>query len=206
MMRLRRNASTLAVATALMLSATGCGGDAEPTAGPTETTTSATPPESTSPTEPAWEDKYTKRQLDGYEAALSRWETYESRSEPIWASGVATDRAEAFFKQYLPSPSWQAQFRLLQSYEQGDVTRRGTADVYWSKAKSISMNGLNVEIEQCVDYRPIVTEQNGREAQRPKWALQPNLRTITLSKPKGYDWLIYRIVDASSGKSRPCEP
>ena len=115
MMRLRRNASVLAVATALMLSATGCGGDDVPTAEPTETTTSATPTESTSPTETdrAWQDKYTEAQLDAYEAALARYETYEDRTEPIWSEGKATDRAEALFKQYYPSPLWQGQFRLL---------------------------------------------------------------------------------------------
>lgn len=206
-MMLRRATSIAAVLGALMVTA-ACGEDdnpptASPSADVSEGSTEPTEPTSTAP---AWEKKYTEKQLDSYDAALTHWETYESRSELIWAEGKATDRAEAFFKQYLPSPFWQAQDRLLASYEQGGVTRAGIADVYWSKPKSISDSGLSVEINQCVDYRPIVTKQNGQEAERPRWALKPNLRTVSLSKPKGHDWLIYGVVDASSGKARLCEP
>lgn len=206
MMRLRRNASVLAVATALMLSATGCGGDDVPTAEPTETTTSATPTESTSPTETetAWQDKYTEAQLDAYEAALSRYKEYETRSEPIWAEGKATDRAEALFKQYFPSPLWQDRLRTLAQYEQVDVQIDGLADVYWSKA-SISDSGRSVVIDQCVDYTTATVTQRGEPAPPVKWQQKPNLRTITLEKPDGYDWLIYGVVDASSGKARPCK-
>lgn len=207
MMRLRRNASVLAVATALMLSATGCGGDDVPTAEPTETTTSATPTESTSPTETetAWQDKYTEDQLDAYEAALSRYKEYETRSEPIWAEGKATDRAEALFKQYFPSPLWQGRLRTLAQYEQVDVQIDGLADVYWSRAKSISDSGRSVVIDQCVDYTTATVTQRGEPAPPVKWQQKPNLRTITLEKPDGHDWLIYGVVDASSGKARPCK-
>lgn len=208
MMRLRRNASVLAVATALMLSATGCGGDDVPTAEPTETTTSATPTESTSPTETetAWQDKYTEAQLDAYEAALSRYKEYETRSEPIWAEGKVTDRAEALFKQYYPSPLWQGRLRLLASYEAGNVQVEGTPGVYWSKAKSISDSGRSVVINQCVDYTQGKTTQNGKDVEAPAWVEKPNLRTINLEKPDGSDWLIYGVVDASGGKARPCTP
>ena len=200
----------LAAATvALLATTTACGGgDDEPEATPSSSTPTTQSPSPTepSPTETAWQDKYTEAQLDAYEAALSRYREYETRSEPIWAEGKATDRAEALFKQYFPSPLWQGQDRLLSSYEQGGVTRTGLADVYWSRAKSISDSGLSVVVNQCVDYGPIITEQNGKEAERPAWALKPNLRTISLEKPEGSDWLIYGVVDASSGKARPCKP
>jgi hypothetical protein len=210
MMRLRRNASILAITTALLLSATGCGGGdeptAEPTAEPTETSTSDTPTESPSPTESAWQDKYSKKQLDGYEAALTRWEIYETRSEPIWAAGKVTERAEALFKQYFPSPVWQGYYDRLKTYQQVDVQVEGTPGIYWSRAKGISKNGRSVVIDQCVDYTTIKTMQRGEPATPVAWQQKPNLRTITLEKPTGYDWLIYGVVDASGGKARPCEP
>lgn len=209
-MLFRRRLTVAVISLALLVTTASCGGDndepeATPPSSSTPTTDSPSPTEPTS-TDRAWQDKYTEAQFDAYEAALARYETYEDRTEPIWSEGKATDRAEALFKQYYPSPLWQGQFRLLSSYEQGAVTRSGLADVYWSKAKSISDSGLSVVINQCVDYTPIVTEQNRKEADRPVWALEPNLRTINLEKPEGSDWLIYGVVDASSGKARPCTP
>jgi hypothetical protein len=209
-MRFTRRLAAATATVALLATTTACGGgDDEPEeATPSSSTPTTQSPSPTEPssTETAWQDKYTEAQLDAYEAALSRYKEYETRSEPIWADGKATDRAEALFKQYFPSPLWQGQDRLLSSYEQGGVTRTGLADVYWSRAKSISDSGLSVVVNQCVDYGPIITEQNGKEAERPAWALKPNLRTISLEKPEGSDWLIYGVVDASSGKARPCTP
>jgi hypothetical protein len=209
MMRLRRNASILAITTALLLSATGCGGGdeptAEPTAEPTETSTSDTPTESPSPTESAWEDKYTKKQLDGYEAALTRWEIYETRSEPIWASGKATERAEPFFKQYFPSPLWQKELERLRLYAANNVTVSGTPTVYWSKPTRVTKNLLNVEIQQCVDFSDVVTTQRGEQVAGNRWTTTPHLRVISLSKPEGYDWLIYSYGDPE-GKKKKCTP
>jgi hypothetical protein len=208
MKRLRRNAATVLTATALMLGAAACGGeDNDPQAEPTSPTTStSSSPTETIPTEPAWVDDYTKKQLDAYEAALTRWETYESRSEPIWAAGKVTERAEALFKQYFPSPIWQGYYDRLKTYQQVDVQIEGTPGIYWSRAKSISKNGRSVVIDQCVDYTTIETTQRGEPAQPVAWQQKPNLRTITLEKPAGYDWLIYGVVDASGGKARPCKP
>lgn len=202
----------LAVATvwiALLATTAACGGgDDEPEAEPSTTapTTQSPSPTEPSPTETAWQDKYTDAQLDAYEAALARYQEYETRSEPIWAAGKATDRAEALFKQYFPSPLWQGRFRVLSDYEQVDVQIKGLADVYWSRAMSVSDTGLSVVINQCVDYTTVKVTQRGEAAQPVKWQQEPNLRTLTLEKPEGSDWLIYGVVDASSGKPRPCTP
>ena len=211
MMRLRRNASVLAIATALMLSATGCGGDAEPKAEPTDARTSATPtptePTSTepTPTEPAWQKNYTQEQVKTYNAALARWESYETRSEPMWAAGKATTRAEAFFKQYFPSPLWQKELERLRLYAANDVAVSGVPTVYWSKPTLVTKNNLNVEIQQCVDFSDVVTTQDGEQVEGNKWTTTPHLRVISLSKPEGYDWLIYSYGDPE-GKKKKCTP
>lgn len=185
-----------------------CGGEDDSPGSTDDPGASESPTEPTEPTSttPPWESEYTSTQLDAYEAALARWEAYEHRAEPIWAEGRATDRAEALFKQYFPSPLWETYYNRLQSYEAVDAQVEGIADVYWAKARSISRDGRSVVIDQCVDYRPIVSRQNGEETGRPKWVLKPNLRSVHVSRPKGHDWLIYNVVDASSGKARPCEP
>lgn len=208
MMTLRRIAVAI-VLVALLATTSACvGADDEPKATPSSssTYTSSSPsPIEPSPTETAWQDKYTEAQLDAYQAALSRYQEYETRSEPIWAEGKATDRAGALFKQYFPSPLWQGRLRTLSQYEQVDVQIEGVPDVYWSRAKSISVTGKSVVIDQCVDYTTVSVTQRGEPAPPVKWQQKPNLRTITLEKPEGFDWLVYGVIDASSGKARPCD-
>jgi hypothetical protein len=210
MRRFRRNATAALTGVAIMLGTAACGGGDEPQAGPGAPTaeppaTSASPTTPT-PTEPPWHKKYTPKQIEAYESALARWETYEDRSEPIWAAGEATVGAAALFRQYFPSPLWRAYYGQLESYEDADVQVVGTAGIYWSKPSSITKDGHFVKIQQCVDYTLGTTIQAGKKVPVPDWVDEPNLRTISLSRPKGYNWLIYRVVDASSGKARPCVP
>ncbi|MGD9961861.1 hypothetical protein [Nocardioides sp.] len=206
-----RRIAVAAVSIALLATTAACGGgDDEPEATPSSSTptptTQSQSPTEPSPTETAWQDKYTDAQLDAYEEALGRYEEYETRSEPIFAEGKVTDRAEALFKQYFPSPLWQGQLRRLTTYEQVDVQIEGTPGIYWSKAKSVSDSGKSVVINQCVDYTQVSITQRGEPAPPVKGQQKPNLRTVTLEKPEGYDWLIYGVVDASTGKARPCVP
>lgn len=199
---IRRTLSTVA-AVALAAGLTACSDDKkDPEPKATDATTSAEP----TPTEPAWEDAYTEKQLDGYEAALQRWESYLDRSEPIWAAGKATPQAEDLFKEYFPDPSWRGVFSTLKTYEQVEVKVEGQAKVFSSKATKISKDGLNVTIEQCVDYSTIKVTQYGKPAAADKNP-GPKLRTVRLYKAKGYPWLILQIQDATSKrKPKPCEP
>jgi hypothetical protein len=201
-MRLRGNASVVLVTAVLMLGTAACGKDDDnPKAEPTDPAISASP----TPTAPAWQKKYTQKQIEGYEAALARWETYESRAEPIWEAGRVTDRAEPFFKQYFPSPAWQLELERLKLHEANDVKVSGTPTVYWSRPRLITRDGLNVEIEQCVDFSDVATTQGGAQVKGNKWTTTPHLRGLSLSKPKGYDWLIYSYGD-SEGKKQRCTP
>lgn len=199
---IRRTLSTLAALT-LAAGLTACSDDKkDPEPQATDSTTSAEP----TPTEPAWEDAYTEKQLDGYKAALQRWESYLDRSEPIWAAGKATPQAEDLFKSYFPDPSWRGVFQTLKTYEQVEVKVEGLAEVFWSKATEISKDGLNVTIEQCVDYSTIKVTQYGKPAAADKNP-GPKSRTIKLYKAKGHPWLILELHDATSKrKPKPCEP
>lgn len=210
----RRLALAALSATLLATTAACSGGDDDPETAPSPssspTTQSPSPTEPTEPAEPsstqaAWQDRYTDAQLDAYEAALSRYEEYETRSEPIWAEGEVTDRAEALFKQYFPSPVWQQEFERLKLYAANDVTVAGLPTVYWSKPARITKDGLNVEIQQCVNFADVVTTQDGEQAQGNKWKTTPHLRVMSLSNPEGYDWLIYSYGDPD-GEKKPCTP
>jgi hypothetical protein len=207
---IRRPLATAAAFAALTLGLTACGDDdaPDPIPGTEPTRTSSAPTEPTeTATTPSWEDDYTPKQIRAYEAALQRFESYEQRSEPIWAKGEATLAAQALFKEYFPSPRWQAYYQRLEDYEQVDVKFEGRATVYWSRPKSVTKNALNLEIEQCVDYSAITGSQNDTPVEPEAWAKEPRLRTIQLSKPAGYDWLIYNLVDATSSKRpKACTP
>ncbi len=214
---LRRYALTVTVLSVLAISTAACAGGDDPETSPTDApTSSATEGTSEPTTDPtpttdpdAWRTKFSPAQLEAYDTARQRWETYESRSEPIWAEGKATPAAEKLFKEYFPHPIWMDQFEQLETYEQYEVQIAGTPDVLWSRAKSIGDASGEVEIEQCVDYRSTTTTQNG-EATKPIESRQkPVLREITMIKPKGYDWLIYAInatPGAGGKKDKPCDP
>lgn len=200
---IRRTLSTLAALT-LAAGLTACSDDKDdPNTSPTETPSSAEP----TPTETAWQDDYTAKQLKAYDAALQRWESYLQRSEPIWAAGKATPQAEDLFKEYFPDPAWRNQFEQLATYEEVEIKTTQQPEIYWSRAKRISKDLRGVRIEQCVLYSSGSTTQRGKPIESAKWATVPRLRTIELSKPKGFDWLIYGVTTAAS-KPRPerCTP
>lgn len=203
----RRATATIAAVSALTMALAGCGGD-EPDPGPStsaSTSASASPSASPSADQDAWKKKFSSKQLAAYDAALQRFEDYESRSEPIWDKGKATPAAEKLFRDYFSSSAALIQFNKLKTYEQVEVTTDGTPDVYWSRAKAITKPGTSVTVEQCLDYTPVTTTQRGKVVTRP--APKPQLRTIHLSRPAGYDWLIYELVELDkNGKGRPCTP
>jgi hypothetical protein len=213
----RRHTVALVGVCALGLIASACGGDGPadpvPTSSPSPSTvdgSSATPTPSLPTSDPdAWRSDFTSAQLDAYDAALARWDAYEARSEPIWAAGRATPAAESLFKEFFPSPIWNDQLEQLRIYERYQVRIAGTPTVLWSRARSIGRAGSAVEIVQCVDYASTTTTQNGDPTEPIRSRKTPVAREISLSRPKGFDWLIYGI-NATPGnggkKDRPCDP
>lgn len=206
MKHVRHATATIATAAALTMTLAGCGGDEPDPIPSTSPSTSASAPSPSPSTDPdAWKKKYNAKQVAAFDAALQRWDDYESRSEPIWAKGKATPAAQDLFKDYFSSSGAMIQFNRLKTYQQVEVTVSGTPEVYWSRAKEITKPATSVTIEQCLDYTPVETTQRGEAVDRP--APTPQLRTIHMSKPAGYDWLIYDLVELDkNGKGRPCTP
>jgi len=188
-----------------------CGGG-DPSAGPSPSTpvssslAPTTPaPTSTSPSQSeAWRSHFNAAQLRAYDAALQRWEDYESRSEPIWAKGKATAAAKALFMQYYPSPAWVGVWNTLQTYQQAKVKIVGLPKVYWSRGKSITAAASDVVIDQCLDYMPVQRTQDGQAIQPPN--PKPQLRIVELYKAPGHDWLVRSVTTSTDKKFRPCEP
>lgn len=199
----RRTAGVAALCIVLMLNA-GCQGDGEAQPlPPADSSTNPSESSSPNPSEPAWQDKYSQQQIDAYEAALDRFEIYEQRSEPIWRRGKATPAAEELFREFFASPAWMRAYSTLETYEQSEVKTAGTPDVLWSRAGEIRATTY-VLVRQCVDHTVQTTTQYGKEVRPRKKFQRPVIREIQLSKPKGFDWLIYRLDDIQDGDAKPC--
>ncbi len=207
---IRRPLVTTATLAALTLGLTSCGGDDAPDPIPeAETSSSSATTSSSEPTEtessPPWADDYTPRQVDGYEAALQRWESFEQRSESIWARGKATPAAEDLFQEFFASPGWTIYNERLKTYAANDVTIEGLPTVLWSMPSNITDDGLSVDIKQCVDYTTRTAYQAGEAIERESWGSKPMTRTLKIAKPKGHNWLIYQVTEPTDESHKSCE-
>lgn len=201
MSTLRPTATTAALCATLMLVA-GCQSDvndseaqplppAESKSSTSPSKTSSPSPTETEPTEPAWQDKYSQKEIVAYEEALDRYATYEQRSEPIWRRGEATPAAEELFQEYFFT--WQTQLRRLETYEQANVEIHGIPAVLDSRATRIELasDGQSVTIRQCVDFKPVATYQDSERA--PSVNDQTREREIVLTRALGSQETPWRI-------------
>ena len=175
-----RNWLLAAVTFAGLVLTSACQNEAQPEPLPpaeSSNTTAVTP--RPSPTQaPAWESKYTPRQLRAYEAALHRYEEYETKSEPIWRAGKANARTERFFKEFFFS--WANQQRILTTYEQVEVRSFGLGRTLSSRPTRIvfSNEGESVTIRQCVDFNKTRITQYGKRVKQV--TNKPQVRIVTL--------------------------
>ena len=203
----------IAASTAALVSLAACspGSDADPTGIPTTTSSSSatvTPTPTATPSEPAWRDEYTDKQLAAYDEALDRWATFEQRAAPIWARGAASPAAEQLFREFLPSPLWQDLFATLSTYEEVDIKVPNPPEVLWSKATRIKMisGQASVTIEECVDLTAQKTTQYGEPVEFPKEFRKPIERKIVMGKTSSsLPWLIYEYPIASTKDFERCD-
>ena len=127
-MTLRRRLLTLALIAALSGSLTACGGGGDPeTKPPSNTTSMEDPSPSDDPSEaggpPAgWEDKFTREQMNTYNAALRRWEQYTKLSNEIYRKGKDTPDARDTLQEF--SLFWQRDVVTLSTdYDKGGLRR-----------------------------------------------------------------------------------
>lgn len=202
-MLIRRLAMILLAATMAAAFAACDAGD-QPTA---ETVTSgaakATEPTAI-PDEEPWRDKYNDEQLEAYEAALSRWEGFEDRVEPIWEDGTVTPRARAIFQTYFTESASQVMLARQRELEFNKIKTFGRANVLWSKPSRVSEDAARLELRQCVDLSSYRGEREGEPLPKTKWANIPNIRVIAMTKPEGSPWLIESYGDPD-GKKQRCD-
>lgn len=196
-----RRAATATILCAGLALAAGCqsngNGEAKPLPAAESSTTTPTETTSPSPTktiQPAWQNKYSKKEIAAYEAALDRFTTYEQRSEPIWRRGKATPAAEQLFKEYFADGAWQREVSRLRSYEQANVEVHGTPTVLRSRATrvAVSETGGSITIRQCIDYSTSQLLQDGQQA--PGAPKSPRIRQVVLDRSTGEGvWLISAV-------------
>ena len=197
-----RRLKAAGIAIGMSVSLACCGSDDDPETLPTETTSTSTSP---TPASSAWESNYTQKQLQAYEAALTRWETYEQRSEPIWAAGKVTPTARQLFKEYWVA--WAVPLNQLSLYERVGDKVVGVPEVLWSRPTKVSIftgGGISVTIQQCIDPSTIEVEHApGTQVHQQKQG--PYIRRISLAEADASSYRVIGLFDVTSGKKvKPC--
>jgi hypothetical protein len=185
----RRRLLTLALVVTLSSSLAACGGDPEAKPAPSKTS-KETPSPSEDPSKaggpPAgWEDKFTRQELNTYNAALRRWEQYTKLANEIYRKGRDTHDARNTLREF--SLIWQRDVLTLSTdYEKGGLRREVPSEPMWTYAQSVKPT--YVVIVQCTDYSKIKYTKNGDVLDnKPKHLVTPLV--VRMSKPKGKDWV-----------------
>lgn len=187
-MLLRRTTTAAAVLVAVMISVAACGGenDPGPTTDPSPTASSTSPSAEPGGPPAGWEDKFTREELQTYNAALNGWENYNRYVTPIYQAGMDTPEARETLKKY--SALWQRDVvELAETYDKGGLRLAQDVEPLWTYAKSITPT--YVVIVQCTDYGPLRYTRNGepQKINKPKHLVTPLL--VKMTKPEGHDWL-----------------
>jgi hypothetical protein len=174
---------------------TACGTDDPPGGDPlpsptTELSASANSP-SSAETPPAWESKFSPRELDQYKEALRRWQEYTAKTHEIYEAGSDTPGARRVFQEY--SLTWQGDAAVLADSAKRHLRVTVPEKSLSTRAISVRLNrdGTGtVEISQCTDYRPVTVLQNGTQIKtsQPSHLVTPLL--INMTKPAGRDWMV----------------
>lgn len=197
---MRTRTMLVALGVAWSLVASGCTGETAKTAPPEPLPgTPTSVPSNAEPTVPASE--YTKKELTAFDDALVRYERYQEVSEPIWAAGKATPKAQRLIRDYYVP--WQSVFTQLQQYEVGQIRTEGVARVLYAKPKLIKLDNEGagvVQFRACIDGTGQRDFQGDVELEgatdKPQWVAvemagytdqgpNPRWLILTESNPKG---------------------
>ena len=191
-MTLRQRLVTLTLIAALSGSLTACGGGGDPETKPPPSNTTSTkdPSPSEGPSKAGgpptgWEDKFTREQMNSYNAALRRWEQYTKLSNEIYRKGKDTPDARDTLQEF--SLFWQRDVVTLSTdYDKGGLRREVPAEPLWTYARSVKPT--YVVIVQCTDYSKIKYTKNGDVLDnKPNHLVTPLV--VRMGKPQGKDWV-----------------
>jgi len=191
-MTLRRRLLALALCAALSGGLIACGGGGDPETKPAPSNTESM--EDPSPRDdsseaggpPAgWEDKFTRGQLNSYNAALRRWEQYTKLANEIYRQGKDTPEARKILQEY--SLFWQRDVLTLQTqFDKGGLRQEVPDKPLWTFATTIKPT--YVVMVQCTDYRDIRYTKNGDVLDnKPKHPVTPLI--IRMTKLRTGDWV-----------------
>jgi len=187
-MTLRHRLLSLTLVAALTGGLTACGGNDDPETNPSPSTTTSSndPSPSDDPSEgpsdaggpPAgWKDKFTREQLNTYNAALRRWQQYTKLANEIYRHGEDTPEARRTFEEY--SLFWQRDAVMLaRDYDKGGIREEVPPKPLWTYATSIEPN--QVAMIQCTDYSAARVTKNGDVLDnKPKHLITPLIVRLT---------------------------
>lgn len=189
----------LVIGALVLALAAGCGGD--PSAAPSDPpSVSESVSESPSPAPPAWQSKFTARELRAYRNALAVWEDWKKESAPIWATGKDTPEAQRIIKRYWVLP--QPMLSRLTAAEAVGAKTTGTEEILSSQLVAFAKGELT--IRQCVSNSETVETVKG-EAVRNLG--HPFMRRIVLGQLRQdlANWGILAVQDPTTRWIRKCD-
>ncbi len=142
-MTLRYRLVTLTLIAALSGSLTACGGSSDPETKPPPSNSTGTkdPSPSDDPSDAGgpptgWEDKFTREQMNTYNAALRRWQQYTKLSNEIYRKGKDTPEARDTLQEF--SLFWQRDVvTLARDFDKGGIREEVPPKPLWTYATSI---------------------------------------------------------------------
>ena len=183
-MTFRRRLLSLTLIAALAGGLTACGGDNDPQTKPSPSTTtrSNVPGPSDDPSKAGgppvgWEDKFTREQLNTYNAALRRWQQYTKLANEVYRKGKDTPAARKTLEEY--SFFWQRDAVMLaRDYDKGGIREEVSPKPLWTYATSIESN--QVAMIECTDYSDARVTKNGDVLDnKPKHLVTPLIVRMT---------------------------
>lgn len=190
-MTLRYRLLTLTLIATLSGSLTSCGGNDDPQTkpSPSDTTSAKDPSPSADPSgaggpPTGWEDKFTREQMNSYNAALRRWEQYTKLSNEIYRKGQDTPDARDTLQEF--SLFWQRDVvTLARDFDKGGIREEVPPEPLWTYATSIEAS--QVAIIQCTDYSDARITKNGDVLDnKPKHLVTPLI--VRMTKTTDGDW------------------
>lgn len=151
------------------------------------------PTNSASPTRPTttiagWESKYSAGELEFFQQAVQRADSYEVKAQPMWAAGKATQEAKELFQDNLMT--WRVAWTRLKSYEAQGIRIARAPKVLSSEAESVKLLGGaagETKILRCVDATDLGGTINGDPLQ--EGTKGPVVQHITAVRDVSGAWL-----------------
>lgn len=180
--------SRVALASFLVAACSACSEDGASTAPPDSQSPTRSAPSAPTSSIPPELAGYSEVERAAYEAAVTDYDAFISRSDSFYAAGETTVEAKNFYQRY--AVDWSTAWGNLAQIANNNVTVTGTTRTVWTKPRSIDLDVAGddvIVVRRCLDESGRVVTQDGQELEQPQFK-DPHIYTIRLEKRQSEKW------------------